>query len=1117
MKKKIYWKDIGLSFTKSKGRFFSIFSLMMIGAIALVGLKVTTPNMEHTAQNYAEKYQMMDMAVMADYGLSDADVKELSAISGAKVEFGYLSDVTISDTDDAIRIFSQTETISQFELVAGRMPETQQEIALASTLMGKYAIGSQISFATGDKSPLKEKTYTVTGFVNSSEIWNQQSMGASSVGTGQLTAYAVTTPTAFDSDVYMIARLTYEDVAKIPYYQSSYQKAIAKHQKELESLLADNGPARLKALKEEGQKKIDDGKAEIATSEKELADAEQKIKDGQAQVTDGESQLSAAKQEVADGEAELAASSQRLEAAKAQLEQSKQQLADADSRLTSTKFVLDTTKNQLDKVAEQLAQAKATLDEKKQQLDALAAQISDGQFQLQTAKTALQNQINSLLAAGQDPNTNPDVLAAQAKIQEQEAKLAEAQQQYNDGFTQYQNGFSQYSSRKTQYETGLAQHEDALSQYNYAKEQYDAGVAQYETGQQQYQTGLAQYEAGQAKIATAKEEISRQEAQLTAAKEELDAAKKSYEDGSKDAQKKIKDAKTQLQQAQKDVDELKEPTYTAYSRSTLPGGSGYDTYQNATESISAVGNIFPVVLYLVAALVAFTTMTRFVDEERNNAGILRALGYTSRQVIAKFVLYGMVASLLGTVVGIIAGNFLLSPIIGNITTQSTVIGQSNLYFYLSWTLLAIALSFLSAVLPAYLVARKELREKPAQLLQAKPPVSGSAILLEKVSFIWDRLSFTHKVTARNIFRYKQRMLMTIFGVAGTVALLFAGLGIQSSISGIADTQFGELIRYDMIVAQKETATADELNQLKQAIQSDEIDKSQQIQFISLEESISGVKEEQSVSLLISKTPEISDFIQLRTRGKQAISLTNQGAVFSEKLASLYGVTVGDKVVLQIDEQPVTVRVAAISEMYAGHFIYMTAQYYETASNNSYQPNAYLVKLHNSSTKHIQAVAADFLAMSGVSGVAQNTALIALINTIANSLQTVMIVLVILSVLLAVVILYNLTNINVAERIRELSTIKVLGFHNKEVTLYIYRETIVLSVVGILAGLISGYFLHKVILEMIASDAVMFKPAVSLYVYLVPIFVITGILAVLGWMVNYKLRRVDMLEALKSVE
>ena len=725
--------------------------------------------------------------------------------------------------------------------------------------------------------------------------------------------------------------------------------------------------------------------------------------------------------------------------------------------------------------------------------------------------------MTQLLFEGKDPYSMPEIQAAQAQIQAQEASLAQAMQAYEAGFAQYQTGFAQYQAQESFYQASLQEYEAGLAQYQSGLAQYEAGYAQYQSGLAAYQAGLAQYQAGKSQLDNSTSSLSQEESKLAQAQEELDAATQTYEQKAETAQSQIQAAKDDLALAQTELDDLEAPAYRVYSRSTIPGSVGYDNYRQSTSSISSIGNIFPLVLYLVAALVTFTTMTRFVDEERHQLGILGALGYSKGQIVTKFVIYGLVASLTGTLVGILLGNVFLSPMIGNIIANSTVIGQSNLYFYPSWTLLALGLALLSAVLPTYLVARKELTNEPAQLLQGKPPVAGSRILLEHLPLIWKRLTFTQKVTARNIFRYKLRMFMTIFGVAGSVALLFAGLGIQSSVSGIAERQFGDLLSYDILLVQKEEASSEQVAEVTEVIESDKVQKATQIQSTRLTEEPAGLDESISINLMVSEPEELTGFVQLQERGGDQIHLTNQGAVLTENLANLYGVKAGDAVTLHIQDQVVTVQVAAIAEMYTGHFVYMSPVYYEEVTGQASQKNAYLLTSQDQRPAKIKELAAQLLALKGVEGLVQNTSLIAMIEQVAKSLQSVMIILTVLSVLLAMVILFNLTTINVAERVRELSTIRVLGFHNKEVTLYIYRETIILAFIGIVLGLGSGYALHRYILSFLGSSTTMFNPSVPIQGYLIPVISVLTILTVLGILVNHRLRHLDMLEALKSGE
>ena len=901
MKRRTYWKDLFQSFTGSKGRFLSILTLMMLGSLALIGLKVASPNMERTAWDYIQKSNLADITVIADYGLDQADQEELQTLSGAEVEFGYMTDLTLANSENAIRIFSKTDKISKFEVTQGRLPEKEDELALADFWKDRYQIGQVIylSQKKGSNSQLKRDSYTITGFIHSPDIFSKSDMGSSASGNGNLAAYAVVTEENFKSSVYTIARLRFASLTDVNPFSSDYEKKLEEEEETLKELVADNGQARLEKMKKDAQESLDEGK---------------------------------------------------------------KQLDEAETNLTAGKKRLQEIERRLQ---------------------------------------AQENQVSQL----------PEPQKSQASSQ-----LGEAKEQ-------------------------LKQEKEKLSQ----------------------------------------------------------------------AESDLANEKVKWQTSKDEVNALTEPSYHVYNRKSSPTGQGYLMYSNSAMSIRAVGNIFPVVLYAVAAMVTFTTMTRFVDEERTNAGIFKALGYHSKDIIAKFVIYGLVAGTLGTLLGILIGHYILAPTISHIITERMIVGESQQHFYWTYSCLALGLSLVASVLPAYLVSRRELHEEAAQLLLPKPPVKGSKILLERITFIWSHLSFTQKVTARNIFRYKQRMLMTIFGVAGSVALLFAGLGIQSSVAGVADRQFKDLQQYQMILSVNSRASDSDKAKLAEKLQSDEVENYRLISSKQVEEKYAGKAGVQTVTMMVTDQDDLDPFVLLEKNGEK-LSLSG-GVILTEKLAQLAGVSVGDN--FTIDGK--TFKVGAITEHYVGHFVYMNQATYEEIYGQAPKMNTYLVQLKDKSEGNTERVAGEFMDQAAVSGLVQNASTIQLFESFANSLNHTMAILVLVSVLLAIVILYNLTNINVAERIRELSTIKVLGFHNKEVTLYIYRETILLSLIGMIVGLVSGFYLHQFLIQMIAPGTFRFQPKVGWEVYLIPVLAVSVILTILGVFVNHYLRKVDMLEALKSVE
>ena len=868
MRKKTLNKEIRRSITGSLGRFISIFSLMLLGTFAFVGLKVSGPDMRATAEEFYRQHQLADLTVTSTLGLDETDQRLINETKGLKkAEFGYFQDLVIKGKESSLRLFSKPDELSTYELMSGKLPQSNSEIALDYLYDSQYKIGQSIDFTppkSEDSDLLKNHSFKIVGFVKSSEYVDKSNFGATTVGTGKLNGYGLVTKDAFDSKVYMIARLSYKNLQNISIFDDKYDNRLKREQKALENTFKNQPEKRLAALKVDPEKQIIEAKSQISHEESQL----------------------------------------------------------------------------------------------KQQENQLIAQ---------------------------------------------------------------KNQIGESSSAQT------------IEQLNGAQNQIDAGKE---------------------KLASAKAELAKKEAALN---------------------------------------QLEEPTYQINNRKE--GNPGYKTFLEDSTRIDSLSNIFPVVLFAIALLVSLTTMTRFVEEERGNLGLLKALGYSNREIRKKFMVYGLVSSGLGALVGTIIGHTFLPLAVFNAYTASSTFSNLRLTFSPLWTIVAFAIAIACSLLPAYWVVRKELKEVPASLFLAKVPKAGSRILLEKIAFIWKRMSFTYKVTARNLFRYKKRMLMTIFGVAGCTALLVMGFGIRDSISGLASKQFGQILHYDMIAIEKNKVS----------------DK---------EKEASGKLEKQEVSLIATnQSDDLSKYVSLESRkNNQKIVLNDSGAVISEKFAELLGLKVGDSLTLKDDEnKPVRIKVSAITEMYMGHYIFMNQSVYQKVFKKDFMTNGQLIKLKNASVNNIQKMSAQLMQEDGIQAISQNSDLKKVIESFMYGINSVMIVLITCAILLAIVVIYNLTNINVSERIRELATIKVLGFYDREVTLYIYRETILLSFLGILVGFGLGDYFHQVIMNQLSADQIMFAPGLLWTNLLLSAAITFATTLFLALVVHFKLKAVDMLGALKSVD
>ena len=1151
MTKKTLNKDIRNSLRQSKGRFLSIMLLMMLGAFSLVGLKVSGPDIEDTLNGYMETANAADLFVVAGYGLSAEDQAEIQQ-ENADVEFGYFVDTVISETPSAIRVFSQTTDISTFELVSGAFPTKSNEVALDGAMADQYKIGDTIRLnESGSNTLLKEHEFTITGFVNSSELLSKTIKGGSSAGSGDLSGFAVVPKDAFDSEVYTIARLRYPDLRKWKTTSREYADKVTELQQALEEKLADNGTTRLDTLKTKADEKISEGKEKITDAKTQLSDAEKKLADGKSEIEKNEKTLADGQEEVhsneatfASGDEKLNAAWNQLEASRAQLESARVQIEQAVATLAEKKEQLEDASTKLTQAEEQLAAKKEELVSGKEQLEAgktqlvqAKAQLEAGKADLEAKKTALEEGkallANDPAAAAAKGITEESLQAMETALTQGEAQLAQTEQTLNAkeqvlaqkeqeltaGQTAISNAEAALASKKQQLRAGQEAYKQGLVKYYDSYSQYVDGLDRYREGVAAFEASAGTLAEGKAKLAEAKKTLADGEAKLADAKTQLKESEETYNEKKETADKDIQKAESELEKAEVDVSKLTKPKYSVYTRSTMLGSEGFFNMKTTAEGITSVGNLFPIVLYAVAALVTVTTMTRFVNEERINAGVLKALGYETKDVLKKFAVYGFTAGVSGTVLGILLGTYALPSALGATLMKDTVLPSIQLNFHPLIAVIAILCSLICSVVPPLWIARRELHEQASALLLPKAPVAGSKILLERIPFIWNRLSFTHKVTARNIFRYKQRMLMTIFGVAGSVALLFAGRGILGSLDGIADRQFKEIITYDAIVSKDTVLTASEETALHNYLTSSNVTSYSDVYSETVTREVPGVDDEQSVTVLVGKEGNLSPYLHLNdAKTKKAVTLPEDGVLISEKLAKLLNVKAGDTFTLpNKDGLDVTLTVGGIVEMYAGHFVVMTPEVYAKAYGEVPKDNAIFVQFKDKDAASVQKAAADLMALGGVKAVVQNTSMVSRIDTIVGSLSRVMMILTAVSILLAVVILYNLTNINVAERIRELSTIKVLGFLNKEVTMYIYRETILLSIIGIGVGLLFGRVLHRVIIETVAPGFVMFNPAVGWFVYVLPCVIVIVILVALGYMVNHLLQRIDMLEALKSVD
>ena len=684
----------------------------------------------------------------------------------------------------------------------------------------------------------------------------------------------------------------------------------------------------------------------------------------------------------------------------------------------------------------------------------------------------------------------------------------------------------------------MAKLNDSEAQYASGLEQYNSGARQIAENEAKLTSGEQEIAENEAKLADGEKEIADNEKKLADGEKEItdnekklqDAVKdlkkgekdladgkKEYEDAKKDAEDEIAENQQKLDDAKKELEDLEMPEWMVTDREELPE---YTDYGDNADRLRNIGQVFPVIFFLVAALISLTTMTRMVEEQRTQIGTLKALGYKKSAIAAKYICYAFFATLLGSVLGMLIGEKIIPYII--ITAYGimyhNVANTISIDYQPGFALIASAASVVCTVGATLFASGKELQETPASLMRPPAPKEGKRVLLERLTFIWKHLSFSWKSTIRNLFRYKKRLIMTVFGIAGSMGLMLVGFGIQDSISDIAAIQYRELQHYDGMVIEDSDATEEEHAELFEYMKENEqIAHCNRVQMTK----ISAPKGSSSVSIYLFVPESLSEFakdVTLKNRiTGETYELTDEGAAISEKTASLLGLKVGDMIPLKKGDKEYKVRVAVITENYMSHYLYMTPRVYEQTFGEMPEYENIVFTMQEDCKDDLEMAGTRILANPGALSISYTSSLASQVDRMLSTLDAVILVLIVSAGMLAFVVLYNLNNINITERQRELATLKVLGFYDGEVSQYVLRENVILTVLGIMFGAVFGILIHRYVITTVEVDAVMFgrniKPLSFLYSgILTSIFSI-----VVNGVMHFKLKTIDMVESLKSVE
>ena len=1088
------FKDGIKEIVKSYKRFISILLIVLLGVGFFAGLRAASPDMKATVDQYFDSLNVMDIQVISTLGLTDDDVEAIKNVQGIEnAEGSYQADaiVKIGEEEVVVKLETFSNNINKLNLVEGKLPENQSECVVEERfLQGTgHSIGDTIEIDVDDvtnddgetEKLLKNNKVTIVGTVKS-PLYISTERGSTKLGSGVIDYYVYIPKENINIDMYTNIYVAVSGAKDLNSTSNKYSDLVSEVEDNLEAISEERREARYNELYDSANSKIQDAQKELddkkKDAEKELDDAQKEIDDGKKEIEEGKAQIESnrntAYTEFANAEADIEAGWDELESNKQTFENSKKEAEEQIAEYQKQKETLEQTNEQLNTLKDNLKIANSTLEKLNGQLESADTDEE---------KTAIQAQITEV---------SKNIQILQTTITGIESELK------NQGITDIETTIQAIESGIEKANSELS---DGEKQIKEAEQQLKDAEAELQS-----QKNSTYYQLNQAE-----EELQQAEKELKDGEKELEDAKKEFDE-------QIADAEEKLQEAKDDLKKLERPEWYVLDRDM---NTGYASYVQDTDRVASLAEVFPVVFFLVAALISLTSMNRMVEEERVQIGTLKALGYNKLQISRKYIIYALLATIIGGIIGIFIGFNLIPKIIANMYAMVYEVPEVILQFNWDIATYGMAAALLCTVGATIYTCTKVLRHKPATLMRPKSPKPGKRVILEKITFIWKRLNFTAKVTARNVFRYKKRFLMTIIGVCGCTSLIIAGFALRDSISSMIPKQFGEINKYNITISLKDEKTGEQLSNVE-----NEILQNEQITSL-LSANVQSVKiikddNNQNIQLIVpNDTNKLNEFITLRDRKKQdnTYTLDNSGVIITEKLSQLLNIKQGDTITLEnSDGDRREVKVANITENYIMHYIYMSPELYNEVFDAKIQANQIYAKTQEMTENEEDELGKKLLNNSNnISGVSFTSASEDMFATVMDNMDMVVWILIVAAGLLALVVLYNLLNANISERIRELATIKVLGFYDREVYSYIARETIILTVIGILLGLVGGYFLTMYVLKTCELDITMFDPEVSILSYVLGV-VITVFFAIIVNVVTYfSLKKIDMIESLKSVE
>lgn len=1101
MMKKTSLREIKETF----GRFAAILAIIALGVGFFSGVRITTPAMVSMMNGFIQENQLYDLRLISTLGWEDEDVSALAQKDNVRYAEGANSvdAVFLCDGDEAVlKTHSITNNINGFRLTEGRMPENENEcLADAKSFINLndvLTLSEENSESTLDS--FKTDSFTVVGLVQSSYYINFE-RGTTSIGNGSISGFIYLENEAYDLDCYSEVFVKLDNDNKI--YSDEYNDFINEVTESWENDTQIQADARYERIIASAYDEINDGKAEL---EEKRADGQKELDDAQKELNDADKKLKDAEKELADVEKEISDGQNELDDAKVKLDDGEKELADAEKKLADSKKQLDNALNELNN-------GKKQLDDGQAQIDKGYEDLYVAQSELDSKENELTEQENAFYAQYGQALDSIDFLPAEqqemlksglAEIESGKAQIFAAKEQINSSFREldYQQSVldekrAEYENGKKEYESGLTEYQSGLTEYNKANEEYEKGKQEYENGLKEFEEGRIKYEDGKKEYEDGLDEYN--------------DGLKEYNDGLAEFDEKIADAEKEIADAEEDLADLEKPDVFVLNRNT---NIGYACFESDSEIVEQVAKVFPIFFILVAALVCMTTMSRMVEEQRTQIGMFKALGYSESAIMGKFMFYSGSAALTGCLAGYAVGTALFPTVIW--MTYKLMYIPLDIPYLFDWKLAVIAVfvSLLCSICTTWITVRTELRETAANLMRPKAPKAGKRVIFERIPLIWNHLKFLHKVSIRNIFRYKGRLFMMIIGIGGCTALLLTGFGLKDSIAGFAEIQYGEIQVSDASVSFK----AEDGEASEKLIELLDEKTTDYLMYRGGSWDLVYGSRVKSITLQAFNSFENMDrYINFHDSSGNPIDYPKLNeALVSHSVAERYGAEVGKEIVLRDENMnELKLKVSGIFENHVYNYVFISSETLENQLSKETEFNGALINFPDGCD--IYKASAEIAKDSAVTNISVFDELKTRMSNMMSSLNYIVLLVIGCAAGLAFVVIYNLTNINITERVREIATIKVLGFFRGETSAYVLRENLVLTGIGVVAGLGLGILLHRFVMAQIVVDMVDFSVRIKPLSYVFSIILTFVFNFIVNIFMEVKLEKINMAESLKSVD